>query len=274
MSDALIAKWLDDRRSLDDAEAAELLRLLSADPVLRQNVREVLSVDDLVARRLGVDRRNFEKQVAQRLLGSGSEGSFLKSTLDAVAVAGRRRASWRTWIPEVAAAAVLVAGLLLLLLRREETPAPSMPAAPPRVTRGLHAEYYPGQRLEGKPIERLDATPDFRWDGANPPIPVPKGVYSVRWTAKVTPTVSGRTTLHARYDDGIRVWWDGKLVIDDWNGRYVVVDRSSAVDLEAGRAYDLKIEYFNGGGRGVMQLFWSCPGRPEEILPLSALSTE
>ena len=84
MSEELIAKWLDDRRSLDESEAAELHRVLSADPALRQNLHELLSLDDLLSRRLSVDRRYFENQVAQRLVGSGSEGSFLKSTLDAV----------------------------------------------------------------------------------------------------------------------------------------------------------------------------------------------
>jgi hypothetical protein len=273
MSEDLIAKWLDDRHSLDETEAAELVRVLTADPELAQQVRDQLATDDLASRRLGVDRRNFEKQVAQRLVGSGSEGSFLKSTLDAVEHAGRRR-PWKAWLPEAAAAAVLVAGLLFLLLRKEETPTTTPAAAAKPLQPGLRAQYYRGQTLQGKAIDRVDATPDFTWSRGNPPIAAPKDVYSARWTGKLTPTVAGRYTLHARYDDGIRVWLDGKLLIDDWNGRYVIVDRRDQVDLEAGRAYDLKIEYFNGGDRGVMQLYWSCAGRPEEILPESVLSHE
>lgn len=274
MSEALIAKWLDDRRSLDDAEAEELHRALSADPALAQRVRDQLATEDLASRRLGVDRRNFVNQVAQRLAGAGSEGRFLKSTLDAVEQqAGRRRSSWRVWMPEAAAAAVLVIGLLLLLLRKEESPTPT-PAASKSLLRGLRAQYYPTQTLQGKATDRVDPSPDFTWDRGNPPIPTQKDVYSARWTGKLTPTLSGSYTLHARYDDGIRVWLDGKLVFDDWNGRYVIVDRQAQVDLEAGRAYDLRIEYFNGGDRGVMQLYWRCAGRPEEIIPESVLSHE
>ena len=273
MSEELIAKWLDDRHSLDEAEAAELLRVLTADPELAQTVRDQLSTEDLASRRLGVDCRNFENHVGQRLVGSGSEGCFLKSTLDAVEHAGRRR-PWKAWLPEAAAAAVLVAGLLLLLLRKDEIPATMPAAATKSLQPGLRAQYYTGQTLSGKVIDRVDAIPDFSWGRGNPPIAAPKDVYSARWTGKLTPTQSARYTLHARYDDGVRVWLDGKLLIDDWKGRYVIVDRQIPVDLAAGRAYDLKIEYFNGGDRGVMQLYWSCAGRPEEILPESVLSHE
>jgi len=275
MSEELIAKWLDDRRSLDDTEAAELRRVLSADPALAQMVREQLSTDALASRRLGVDRRNFENQVAQRLLGAGSEGSFLKSTLDAVEQSDRRRGPWRAWMPEAAAAAVLVAGLLLvLLLRKEEDSTRPGPAGAKVVRHGLHAQYYRGQLLKGSSTDRVDKVLNFTWDRGNPPLSATKDVYSARWTGKLTPAESGRYTLHARYDDGVRVWLDGKLVIDDWHGNYVIVDRKVQVDLQDGRAYDLKIEYFNGGDLGVMQLFWTPPGRSEEILPESMLSPE
>lgn len=275
MSEELIAKWLDDRRSLDESEAAELHRVLTADPALAQMVREQLSTDDLASRRLGVDRRNFESQVAQRLVGTGSEGSFLKSTLDAVEQSERRRAPWRAWVPEAAAAAVLVAGLLLvLLLRKEEISTQPGPAGAKVVRHGLHAQYYRGQLLKGSSTDRVDKVLNFAWAQGNPPLSAPKDVYSVRWTGKLTPTDSGRYILHVRYDDGVRVWIDGKLVIDDWNGNYVIVDRRAELDLQDGRAYDLKVEYFNGGDLGVMQLYWTPPGRPEEILPESMLSPE
>jgi hypothetical protein len=90
----------------------------------------------------------------------------------------------------------------------------------------------------------------------------------------VIPKVSERTRFHARYDDGIRIWIDGKLLLNDWAGRYVIMDRTVEVDLKAGQPVDLKIEYFNGGDRGVMRLSWSSPSQPEEIIPESALSHE
>lgn len=272
MSEDLIAKWMDDRASLTDEEAAELHRVLSGDPDLAREVKDQLAVDELVSRRLAVDRRNFENQVAQRIVGAGTDGSFLKSTLAAVRDERSRKISWKARLPEAAAAAVLIAGLFLLL--RRETPSESpVPAASP-VLRGLRAQYYQGQSLQGVPIDRIDSTVDYSWRAGQPPIAATKDVYSVRWRGKLTPRFTERTTFLVRYDDGVRIWMDGKVVLDDWAGRYVIVAKKFEVDLTAGRPVDLKIEYFNGGDRGVMQMSWSSKSLPEEVIPETALSYE
>jgi hypothetical protein len=272
MSEELIAKWLDDRRSLDESEAAELHRVLTADPALAQMVREQLSTDDLASRRLGVDRRNFENQVAQRLIGKGSEGSFLQSTLDAVEQSERRRRPWRAWLPEAAAAAVLVAGLLLLLLRKDEISMTMSPAGPRTVLHGLRAQYFKNSVLSGSPVERIDPTIDFTWSRTGTPFPGWKDVYSARWQGRITPRSSGRYTFRTRNDDGVRVWIDGKPVINDWKGRPIIVENRGEIDLQGGRDYDLRVEYFNGGDLGVIQVFWSSESQAEEIVPESVLS--
>jgi hypothetical protein len=268
VSEDLIARWLDDRAGLTEEQAAELARLLGADPDLAQRVKDQLATDDLLSRRLAVDRRNFDNQVVQRILSAGSEGRCLQSTLDAVL--GGRRTSWRSRLPEAAAAAILIAGLFLIL--RKEPPAPVV--GPAAARQGLHAQYYQGPKLRGAPVERSDPTINFQWSAGQAPIPAAKDVYSVRWTGTLTPKFSERYTLHARYDDGLRIWVGGILVLDDWNGRYVVADRKVEVDLVAGRPTLLKVEYFNGGDRGVAQIGWSSASQPEEILPESALSPE
>jgi len=205
-------------------------------------------------------------------VGAGSEGSFLKSTLDRVHEQRGRSFAWRGRIPEAAAAAVLIAGLFLLLRREPPAPGPA-PAAPARaVQRGLRAQYYRGQELSGPAVDRIDPAINFAWAAGQPPIAASRDVYSVRWTGQLTPRYSERTTLHARYDDGVRIWVGGKLILDDWTGRYVIMEKRVAVDLVAGQPTDLKIEYFNGGDRGVMQLSWSSPSQPKEIIPESALS--
>jgi hypothetical protein len=273
VSEDLIARWLDDRAGLSDDEAAELHRVLSSDPHLARRVKDQLATDELLSRRLGVDRRAFENQVAQRIVGGRTDGKFLQSTLEAVRDERGRRSSWRARLPEVAAAAILIAGLLLILRREIPTTSPQ-PAALNPVQRGLRAQYYRGLELKGPAVDRIDPTLDFQWVAGGAPIATTKDVFSIRWTGKLTPKVPRRITFRARYDDGVRIWIGGKRVLDDWNGRYVVVDRTFEVDLSAGTPVDLKVEYFNGGDRGVMQLFWSSPGQPEEIIPVTALSHE
>jgi hypothetical protein len=270
VSEDLIARWLDDRAGLTGEEAEELARVLGSDPELAQRVKDQLLTDELLSRRLAVDRRNFDNQIAQRIVGSGSEGRFLQSTLDAVRVGRQATPSWRSRLPEAAAAAILIAGLFLIL--RKEPPAPVV--GPASARHGLHAQYYAGLDLRGAPVERIDPTVNFQWSAGQPPIPAGKDVYSVRWTGTLTPKFSERYTIHARYDDGLRIWVGGVKILDDWNGRYVVTERRVEVELNAGRPTPVKIEYFNGGDRGVAQIRWSSASQPEEILPESSLSPE
>jgi len=268
MSDQLLAKWVDDRSSLSDEEASELLARLEADAGFARAAKDQLLTDDLVSRRLAPDRAHFEQQVAQRLLSQGRDGSFLASTLDAVRRLDRRRA-FRRWAAEVAAAIVLLACLFFLVFRRE---AIIVPASAPRS--GLRAEYFPNKDLRGAPVARIDPGLDFTWAAGAGPLPGRGDVFSARWTGKIRARVGGRTTFRVRHDDGARLWVGTTPVVNDWIGRYVVAESRGEIDLEAGRTYDFRVEYFNGGDRGVLQVYWSAPGLPEELIPPSQFPME
>ena len=90
MSESLVAKWLDDRASLTAEEAAELEQVLASDPGVALRVKDQLATDELLSRRLSVDRANFEAQVAQRI-AAGDGGAFTQSTL----AAAKRVRRWR-----------------------------------------------------------------------------------------------------------------------------------------------------------------------------------
>lgn len=65
--DALIHRFLDDRLSLAPPELDELIALLKADSELAATVYDQLWMDDLLAQKLTLDRRNFVAQVSQRI---------------------------------------------------------------------------------------------------------------------------------------------------------------------------------------------------------------
>jgi hypothetical protein len=270
MSEPLLAKWLDDRRSLTEAEALELGAALTRDPDLARRVKDQLATDEVLSRRLAVDRGSFKTQVAQRIANGATGSSFLQSTLDAVERTERRRLPWRAWAPEAAVAALLLVGLMGLLLRKPPPTAAPVPAS--QAASGLNGEYFRNRDLKGKPESRRDPVIDFTWRGRTGPFPGWGDVFSARWTGSLTPEYSERYRFRTMNDDGVRVWIDGKLVIDDWNGRPVVVENRGELQLEAGRRVDLRIEYFNGGDLGVLRLFWSSPSQKEEIIPSSHLS--
>jgi hypothetical protein len=272
MTETLIAKWLEDRGSLTEQEAADLVRLLEVDPALAKSVKHQLALDHLLSLRLGVDRRNFEQQVAQRIRNASDGATFERSTLEAVQRAKRRR-SWRSWAPEAAVAAVLLAGLLLLLPRGKPTETPVTPASPrPAPVPGLRGEYFQNRTLSGPPLLRIDPKLNFEWSAGRGPVQGWRDVYSARWTGTLTPAYSEPYTIKVRNDDAVRMWIDGKLVIDDWNARLVVAENRGQVQLEAGRRHELKVEYYNGGDRGVLSFAWSSPSQKEEAIPPSAFS--
>jgi hypothetical protein len=137
---------------------------------------------------------------------------------------------------------------------------------------GLKAEYFDYTDLTGKVAERVDQTVDFDWGQAEP-VPGVGDDFSVRWTGVVTPRHSETYTLSTHADDGVRLWIDGRLVIDDWT-THSAAERTGDLALEAGRAYDLRLEYFDAGHRGVARLYWRSPSQAREIVPAPALASQ
>ena len=56
-------------------------------------------------------------------------------------------------------------------------------------------------------------------------------------------------------------------MLDNWAGRLVISESRGEIELEAGKVYDVRVEYFNGGDRGLLQLYWSAAGMAEELIP-------
>ena len=135
---------------------------------------------------------------------------------------------------------------------------------PARAQPGLKGEYYNGTNFERKVLTRVDPKLSFTWVGRSPAPGVDQSYYSVRWTGKLLAPASGRYTFYAKVDDGIRIWVGNKNVMDVWqlndSKKY-----TGSVVLQAGRSYDLKVEFFNAMYGGVIELFWE---RPDAKKPL------
>lgn len=98
------------------------------------------------------------------------------------------------------------------------------------------------------------------------------GQFSARWTGTLTPPASGEYILYTLSNDGVRLWLDDRLVIDNWTEHSITEDKAT-VPLESGRAYRLKVEFFYAGGQTSMKLLWSGPGLEKQPVPQSALRT-
>ena len=84
--------------------------------------------------------------------------------------------------------------------------------------------------------------------------------YSARWIGQVQTVEGGSYAFRTYSDDGVRLWVNGKLVVNAWTdhaGRY---DTSAAVTLAAGTKYDVRMEFYNDLGGAVARLEWKRPG--------------
>jgi len=135
-------------------------------------------------------------------------------------------------------------------------PASVLTPPPGHTGQGLLGEYFVGKERAGTPaLVRVDPTVDFHWELAAPAPGLPEDGFSVRWTGKLIPPKSGLYALGLLSDDGSRLYLDGKLVVDDW-GDHPPTLKTAQMELVGGKAYDLRLEYFEGIVGASVELLW------------------
>jgi hypothetical protein len=135
---------------------------------------------------------------------------------------------------------------------------------------GLSAVYYNSMNLTGSNISRTDATVDFNWGTGAPATGIGVDRFSARWTGHVLPKYTELYTFHTITDDGVRLWINGQLLIDNWVNQ-PATERSGTIALEANKFYDIRMEYFENRGHAVARLLWSSASQAKEIIPQSQL---
>ena len=124
---------------------------------------------------------------------------------------------------------------------------------------GLLGQYYAGMGLGGAALlQRVEAV-DFDWITGAPGPGLPADGFSVRWSGWVEATATGATQIRTLSDDGIRVWIDDRLVIDNWTDHAPATD-TAAVAMVGGQRHRITIEYYENGGGALARLQWLPPG--------------
>ena len=135
---------------------------------------------------------------------------------------------------------------------------------------GLSATYYDNPDFTGPGVTRVEKKVYFDYGVASPAPGVAPTTYSVRWTGRLKPSFSETYTFHTTADDGVRLWVNHRLVIDDWT-THAPVERTGTVALLANRRVDIQLEYFNRRGAGSVQLWWSSASQPKAVVPTNRL---
>ena len=141
-------------------------------------------------------------------------------------------------------------------------PVPSsalMPADASAGQVGLRGEYFNNKDLQGEPaLTRIDEQVNFNWFTTSPDPKLGEDNFSVRWSGRLVPPVSGTYQLGAMADDGVRVYLDDQLLVEDWRDRGAKTI-TRPVNLEAGRSYRIRIEYYDRYASALAKLVWEPP---------------
>jgi hypothetical protein len=114
-------------------------------------------------------------------------------------------------------------------------------------------EYFNNQSLSGTAaLVRNDDRIDFDWGGGSPA----SGVigadnFSVRWTRAID-LEPGRYRWTTTTDDGVRLWVNGRLIIDKWFDQSAG-SVSAETDVPGGLT-DVRMEYYENAGGAVARL--------------------
>nr|AGU11413.1 Glycosyl hydrolase family 3 N terminal domain [uncultured organism] len=123
-------------------------------------------------------------------------------------------------------------------------------------THGVTLERFADRSLEGEALSTGEtATPAYEWSGE-----MQSG--AVRFTTVFTAPESGAYVFRYDANGGYRIFVDGQTVVDAWGVDWRPSIAAGAITLEAGRAYQLRVEAFQRATAGKERLLWSRPSDP------------
>ncbi len=130
---------------------------------------------------------------------------------------------------------------------------------------GLTGEYYSGadfKHLVGERVDRvIDIALSSKETKPNSLIypGLPEGNASVRWAGDVEPEVTGDYTFQTFSNSGIKLWIDGRLVINHWRQGWLPWKEVARVRLEGKRRHKLRLEWSKDQNMETVQLLWKTP---------------
>ena len=141
----------------------------------------------------------------------------------------------------------------------------------------------PGEEREVR-LERVDPEINFNWVRNSPGHPIAEDHFTVEWTGYIQPEFTEEYEFSAVVDDGMRLYIDGQLVLDQWEQdtdgtdseamrEETDVSLQGKIRLEKGKRYPIKIEYYETIQNARIHLFWESPSVERQIVPQQNLFT-
>jgi hypothetical protein len=131
---------------------------------------------------------------------------------------------------------------------------------------GVKAEYFAGITPHGAPcLTQIELSIDHNWGNGEVACGLSDQV-SASWMGNLEIVEADTYTFTTNSDDGVRVWLDGSLIIDNWTDHAVTTDTSPPIQIEPA-IYSLRMEWYENTGDAIAQLFWETPTVDPQIIP-------
>ena len=121
---------------------------------------------------------------------------------------------------------------------------------------GLTVTYYNNTTMSGDVAATGKAVDiDFDWGDGSPASGVKADNFSAVFEGKFTPAED--CYIGGVVDDGVRIWVNGKLVVNKWTGGWLVSCMDMNHLLKAGTTYTLKFAFREGSGGAVCRMVYA-----------------
>jgi beta-glucosidase len=118
---------------------------------------------------------------------------------------------------------------------------------------GLKGEFFDNENLSGDPaLVRTDRLIDFHWGEGSYRNGGPVDHFSARWTGYFVPQSEDDYRFYTSSDDGVRLYINEEMVIDDWRRHGETLDTYTR-HLRAGEANKIRLEYFENVGSATLR---------------------
>ena len=149
---------------------------------------------------------------------------------------------------------------------------PLVPTDPVELSNGLEASYYRGMNLEGAALlQRVEQTVNFNVGNGVAVVPeAGANSWSASYNGFLEAPITGQIKLWTASDDGVRLFIDGRKVIDNWTNHGVTWD-GATLNVVRGQKLPIKLEFFQNGGGAALQLHWEWDIQNRVIIPKQSL---
>jgi hypothetical protein len=125
---------------------------------------------------------------------------------------------------------------------------------------GLRGQYFDVATQNVANTTRTDNTINFNWRGSAPVAGFSNGPFVVRWTGWVQGVGAGNYLFRTISDDGVRLWVNGVLRINNPANRTVSTNTTTAITIPVGQKVQVKLEYYGYTNKSLVRLEWRRPG--------------